>query len=163
VELDEGPADLDAGGAVRREAVAHVVARGRLGSGRPERDVVEVVLDVGRRLDEGEGDALGDLEDLRRAVGKLGTGGREVGDPQADMLERTLLTRAFGVEERQLATAGVASDQREVVLAGDHVHPQMPFEEGGDRIAVGDPERDVVECLRLHPTTVATTPGLPAR
>jgi hypothetical protein len=30
------------------------------------------------------------------------------------------------------------------------VHPEVPLEELGDRIAVRDPECDMIESLRLH-------------
>ena len=59
VELDKGPADLDArcsGRPGRRliEAELPVSLRRLLGRARPERNVVEVVVDVGRRLHEPE-------------------------------------------------------------------------------------------------------------
>ena len=41
------------------------------GSAEPQRDVVEVVLDVGRRLDERHEDPFADVEDLRRPVRQL--------------------------------------------------------------------------------------------
>jgi len=60
------------------------------------------------------------------------------------------LARPVGVEQCQLASARVAAHQGEVVLARDHVHPEVALEELGDRIAVRDPECDMVEGLRLH-------------
>ena len=83
-------------------------------------------------------------------VGQRGARRREVGDAQTDVLERARLARPLGVEERQLAAPGVAAHQREVALLRDHVHAEMALEERGDRLAVGDPESNVVERLRLH-------------
>ena len=65
------------------------------------------------------------------------------------MLERAPLARPLGVEERQLAAPRVRADQRERVGPVDDVHPDAGRDEVGDRVAVGDPERDVVERLRF--------------
>jgi len=59
VELDVGAADLDAGRAGRAgvgtlEAEPEVGVRGLARGRGPERDVIEVVLDVRRRLDEAQ-------------------------------------------------------------------------------------------------------------
>ena len=57
VELEERAADLDARNTVARlglvEAEGEVLARGCLGVARVQRDVVEVVVDLGLRLDDG--------------------------------------------------------------------------------------------------------------
>ena len=45
----------------------------------------------------------------RRPGGQRARAACEIRDAQADVLERARLARAFGVEERQLAAAGVAS------------------------------------------------------
>ena len=155
MELDERAADLDAPRAGGREAVALVLLGRRLGRRRAERDVVEVVLDVGPRLDERHEDPFSDVEDVRRAVGQRGARRGEVGDAQRDVLEHAPLARAFGVEERQLAAPRVAAEQREVRLLRDHVHAEVALAERGDRLAVGDPEGDVIESLRLHADTLA--------
>ena len=57
VELDVGAADLDARGPGRLEAVPQVLRGRPLRVARVQGDVVEVVLDVGRRLDERDPDA----------------------------------------------------------------------------------------------------------
>ena len=66
------------------------------------------------------------------------------------MLQRAVLTRAVGVEQRQLAAAGVAAEQGEVLLVRDDVHADVTLEERDDGLAVGDPEGNVVESPRLH-------------
>ena len=68
------------------------------------------------------------------------------------MLQGALLTGAVGVEQGQLAAACVAAEQREVLLVRDHMHADVTFEKRDDRPAVGDPECNVVESLRLHAT-----------
>ena len=55
--------------------------------------------------------------------------GREIRDAQADVLERAGLPRPLGVEERQLAAAGVRAHQRELLVLRDHVHAQVALEE----------------------------------
>jgi hypothetical protein len=64
--------------------------------------------------------------------------------------ERSLLTWPLGVEQGELAAARIAAHQREVVLARNHVHPEVALEELGDRIAVRNPECDMVKGLRMH-------------
>jgi hypothetical protein len=66
------------------------------------------------------------------------------------VLERAALTRPLGLEERQLAAASVRADEGELVGSLDHVHAEMSGDEVRDWIALGDPERDVVERLRPH-------------
>ena len=166
VELDERAADLDArapGGRARAALKPSAVRRGgRRGSGRAERDVVEVVLDVGRRLDEPEPQPLADVE-VGLAVARRSTSGRrrgrarplEVDTRSADVLERAAFARALGGEERQLAAPRVGADERERVRAVDHVHPELPVSEVGDGVAVGDPEGDVVERLGLTPARIS--------
>src|SRR4051794_29831024 len=72
------------------------------------------------------------------------------------MLERTLLARPLRVEERQLSAARVGTDEREVLLLRDHVHPEVAACEIDDRLPVRDPERDVIEGQRLHGGTIPT-------
>jgi hypothetical protein len=64
------------------------------------------------------------------------------------------LPRAFLGEEGQLAATGVRSDQREGVGPVDDVHADMAGDEVGDPVAVGDPERDVIEGLGLHAESI---------
>ena len=69
-----------------------------------------------------------------------------------DVLERTLLARPLRVEERQLAAPRVRAEERERIGALDHVHAEMrAISALGDRVAVGHPERDVVNGLRASP------------
>jgi hypothetical protein len=77
VELDMGPADLDTRIAFvarvgRCEPQLLVLARGTLRVVCVERNMVEVVLDVGRRLDEPNPHSLAELDLLRGSVGELG-------------------------------------------------------------------------------------------
>jgi len=67
------------------------------------------------------------------------------------VLQRTALAGGLGVEQRQLPATRVRADQRELVRLLDHVHREPLGHEVRDRIAVGDPERDVVESLGPHP------------
>ena len=80
--------------------------------------MVEVVLDVGFRLDEAEPHTLvADVEvhlafarTLEVEPGrKLGECGLETGDAQRDVLQRATLSRPVGCEERQLARAARSS------------------------------------------------------
>src|SRR5947207_593941 len=108
MELDVRTADLDTGMAVGRrrrrvEAVALVRLRGLSGIAGEERDVVEVVLRVGRRFDEDELHALAEVE-LRVSLGQLR-------HPQGDVLERTPLAWPFRVEQGQLASPGVGAHE----------------------------------------------------
>ena len=105
--------------------------------------MVEVVLGICRRLDQDQVDAFAELE-LRLSLWKLR-------HAQGDVLERPGLTRPFGVEERELAAARVCADEGEVVLPVDDVQAELRGDELCDWLAVRQPERDVVERLRLHP------------
>ena len=168
VKLDERTAGLDtgrAGGALSSalEAEALVLVSGLLGRARPESDVFQVVLDLGRRLDEAQTQALGDVEvhlaharplDLRAV--ELGERAVEARDPQRDVLERPLLAGPLGREQRQLPAPGVGADQGEGVGPFDHVHADAGGDEVGYAVAVGDPERDVIERLRRHGRSIAT-------
>ena len=102
-ELDERAADLDPADASRTEAVLLVRLGRRRRVGRAQRDVVEVVLDIGRRLDERQADPVADVEDLRRSLGQRGAGSRKIGDAKRHVLEGAGVARRLGVEERQLA------------------------------------------------------------
>jgi hypothetical protein len=112
--------------------------------------VIEVVLDVGRRFDEGDPNTAAYVEDFGSAVRELRTGRSQIGHTERHVRECSLLARTFRVEQGQFASTRVASQQREIVLTRDHVHPEVPLEELGDRIAVRDPECDMIESLRLH-------------
>ena len=134
----------------RREAVPLVLPRGLERRGRPQGDVVEVVLDIRLRLNEGQPDSLSGLEHIRCARGQSSAGRGQIGDAQSDMLQRAVLTRAIGVEQRQLAATGIAAEQGEVLFVRDDVHADVPLEERDDGRTVGDPEGNVVESPRLH-------------
>ena len=82
--------------------------------------------------------------------GQLGERRAEIGVAEGDVLERAAIPRAFGHEERQLAPARIRAQQRESVRSIDHVHPKVRRDEVCDRVAVGDPVRDVVELRRVH-------------
>ena len=74
----------------------------------------------------------------------------EVGDAQADPQERPGLARLLDLEQRQLPAPGMRADQREAVGSLDDVHAEMRDGELRDRIAIDDPERNVVEALQGH-------------
>ena len=118
--------------------------------------MVEVVLDGRLALDEPHV-----IPSPRSIVSRRSATARapcEVGDPQPDADERAALARPLGVEERQLAVAGVGADERELVLAVDDVHAEELLAALGDRVAVGDPEGDVVESCRAHAGRCTRTP-----
>src|SRR5438270_7928481 len=152
MELDVRAADLDAritlGGRERRiEAVTFVRFRRQRGIGREERDVVEVVLAVGRSLDQPDAHVLAEIELVLL---------RQFGNPQGDVLEGSRLTRTFGAEQRQLPASSIGTDEREVLLPVDDVHPELRRQEFGDRLPVRQPEGDVVQSLGLHAATLAS-------
>ena len=55
------------------------------------------------------------------------------------------LARALGREQRQLAAPRIRPHEREGVRAIDYVHPGVLAQEVRQRVAVGDPQGDVVE------------------
>src|SRR5260221_11647701 len=150
MELDEGATDRDARAARRtrrhrREAERAVLGCRLLGCRREERDVIEVVLNVGLRLYESEPNAFADVE-IRLAclrtleletVRQLRERRVERGDAKRDVLERTALARPFRIEQRQLSAPCVRADQREALGLVDHVQSEVRGEEVGDRIAGG--------------------------
>ena len=105
--------------------------------------MVEVVVQVGRRLDEGQANTLAEVS---LGLDFLGQGRHA----QRNVPERTGIPRAFGVEEGQLAAARVGPDECEVVLAVDDVHAVAAGERVGDGLTVGEPERNMIQCLGLH-------------
>ena len=115
--------------------------------------MIEVVVEVGLALDEAEHQPLGrgDQHDAVVAALELELRGQlrerrlEVADAQDDGDERARLARAFGREQGQLEAARVGADEGELLGALDDVHPEVLAGEIGDRVPVGDPERDVVE------------------
>src|SRR5262249_26946966 len=109
---------------------------------RVEGDVIEGVLGVGRRLDEGQVQALAEIE-IPVALGQLP-------DAERYVLECALLARAPGVEEGPLSAARVGADEGEVVLLVDDVEGQFRRDDFRDRPAVGQPEGDVVKGLGRH-------------
>ena len=72
------------------------------------------------------------------------------------MLERALVARALRGEQRQLAAAGVRADERERFLLVDDVHACMLRQVLDDRLALRDPEGDVIQGLGLHAASVPT-------
>ena len=171
VELDVRAADLHARrarGARRGGEKPSARTRAAVCSGRAreQRGVVEVVLDVGRRLDEAEPQLFVDVEvrlplarlldlDALEAAQRV----VEARDPQRDVLERAALARPLRLEQRQLPAPRVGADEREAVRPLDHVHAEAGGDEVGDRVAIRDPERDVVERLAAY-TRRELTDGL---
>ena len=123
-----------------------------------EHDVVEVVLEVGRALDQAERDILRAREGRRRrrrarrgtSPGSFASAASRSDTRSTMRVERAALARAVGVEERQLAAPGVGADERERVCVVDLVHAEVLAEEARDRVALRDPEGDVVESGGLH-------------
>src|SRR5207249_1261439 len=109
--------------------------------------------DVSRSLDELHAHALTKLE---LAVGQVSLRLLEIGDSERDVLERALLARPLGREERQLSAPRVRADERERVLLVDHVHADVLRQQIDDRLAVGDPEGDVIQGLGPHAARVPT-------
>ena len=120
--------------------------------------MVEVVLDLGLRLDEPEPQALVDVE-VRSAVRPLDVDAvqslqrrLEIVDAKRYVLQRTPLPGPFGLEEGQLAASRVRADKRELVGALDDVHREPLGREVRDPLAVRDPEGDVIQSLGPHPS-----------
>ena len=119
--------------------------------------MVEVVLDLGLRLDETEPQPFEDVE-VRSTVRPLDVDGvqslqrrLEVVDAKRYVLQRTPLPRPLGLEERQLAAPRVRADECELVGALDDVHREPLGREVRDPLAVRDPEGDVIQGLGPHP------------
>ena len=74
------------------------------------------------------------------------------------MRERAGGALALGGEERQLAAPCVGADQRESLGPIDDVHPHVTREQVGQAVAVGDPQRYMVEGLDLHGRSLEGTP-----
>ena len=163
LELDPRPADLDArapgrAGRCGAEAEGAVLRCRRLRIGGAERDVIEVVVEVGLGLDEAERDAFCHLEvrlaltpplDLE-VVRQLRERVFEVVHAKGDVFERTALAWRFGREERQLPAPRVGADERERVGAVDHVHSEVRYRKARYRVAIREPVGDMVESLRVH-------------
>ena len=95
-KLDEGAADLDPRPLRRaRSRSARTPARSPPGRRRQKRDVVEVVLDVGRRLTSVTKIPSPISKTSAVPVGQLGARGSEVGYAQPDVLQGALLTRGL--------------------------------------------------------------------
>ena len=162
VKLDVGTRDLHARRAVRAglrglEAVVAVTLRCRLGIGREQGHVVEVVLGFGRCLDEAEVDPVAEVEEGRAvrpvhddAVRELRDRRVQVVHAQRYVLQGAALAWGLGLEERQLPLASIGADERELVGPLDHVHAEMRRDEVSDAVPVGEPVCDVVEGLRSH-------------
>src|SRR3954469_21228343 len=78
----------------------------------------------------------------------------EIRDTQSDVFERALIARPFRAEQRQLAAPRVGADEREPVLPVDDVHPGVLRQELHDRLAILNPEGDVIQGLGLHVASV---------
>jgi hypothetical protein len=65
-------------------------------------------------------------------------------------LQSAPLARPLGLEQRQLPAPCVGADERECIRPVDNVHPDAGSDEVGNRVAIRDPQRDVVERLRRH-------------
>ena len=141
-QLEEGAADLEPAVTRGREAELLPPARRRLGIAGPQRDVVEVELGVRLRLDEDDLEPLAEVDDRLAAF--------ERRHAQPDPAERTPLARPLGVEERQLAPARVGAEEREPVGLLDHAQSEPRDRSRRHALAIGDPERDVIERQRLH-------------
>src|SRR6266849_2208407 len=142
MELDPGTSDLDARtpcrtGRRRPETERAVLRRSLLRVRGEERHVVEVVLDVGLRLDEPEAHAFAHVE-VRLAGARtfeLASGRQlrerlvERGDAECDVLQRAALAWPLRVEERELAAARIRADEREALRALDDVHPEVRRDE----------------------------------
>src|SRR3954452_172634 len=155
----------------RGDAVAAVEAElgeplgAHRGVGHAQDDVVEVVVEVVRILDEAHAQAAGSGEGHQagaRALevddGVAEAPGRrlEVVDAQDDALEHARVARALGVEERELAAAGIGADEGEVVGALDLVRAGAIEQESGQGRPLVGPEGDVVEGPQLGNSSCPT-------
>ena len=139
--------------AERRQAFARAP-----GVGDAQHHVVDVVLDVGAgRLDQTHAEALRRLEGGdaaltfdRQPARQGGKRRLQVRHAQHDPLQGAGIARALGREQRQLAAARIRPHEGEGVRAIDDVHPGVLAEEVRQRVAVGDPQGDVVEGGRFH-------------
>src|SRR5204863_8873850 len=102
--LAERTADIAACRTGGPKAVPLVRRRGRTWLDRGECDVVEVVVDLRRRLDEDDAKSFPCRKRRRRAAG-------QAVDAQRDVDELTRLTRPLGVEERELEAPRVRPEQ----------------------------------------------------
>src|SRR5439155_11480550 len=154
VQLEERAGHLDPWHAVarlrRREAERQPFSRRPLGIGRNEGDVVEVVVDIGLPFDEPDVQPLAGVDLRPGAVGERSHRLLQVRDAQSDAAQCPRCSWPVGLEQRQLSAPRVAAHERETIGPLDHVHAEVRAREVRDRIAVGDPEGDVVQTLRLH-------------
>src|SRR5207302_6990967 len=100
VELDVGAADLDPRMTVlarrrRFEAELGVRLRGPRRILGKERDVVEVIVDVGPSLNELHADSFAELHFVPGSVGKCRACALEIRDAQRDVLNGAALARSF--------------------------------------------------------------------
>ena len=125
--------------------------------------MVEVVVDAGRTLDERDEDPLADLEHVLRAIGQHGAGRREIGDAQADMVRRPGSRGPSASNSVSLPRR--ASEPISVKFASSAMRcmPRYRSQNADDRLAVGDPEGDVIERPRIHANTLSTHRRLPKR
>ena len=86
----------------------------------------------------------------RQPLADVVRGLRSVVDAQRHVLERALLTRPLLVEERELEATRIRAEQREAIGALDRVHAEIRDQPLGDRVAVGYPQRDVVNGPGRH-------------
>ncbi len=108
--------------------------------------MIEVVLDVCGCFHEAYLDPLRKFEPV---------GAVERAHAKRHVLERAPLARALRVEQREFPAACVGADEREIVLPVDDVHAEVARHEVGDRVTLGDPERDVVESIGFHVASLA--------
>ena len=129
-----------------RRSRARGTRRRRLGIGRAQRDMVEVVVDLGRRSRAFTFSPSADVDsptlDRRHR--------RPVVHAQRDVLERAGLARALRDEERQLEAPRVGADQREASVRSITCMPSSALAFSAIGVTVRHPEGDVVECPGRH-------------
>src|SRR3954451_6432435 len=164
MELDPRPTDLHAWspgapGSSGRETERAVRLRRGLRVLREERDVIEVVLDIGISLDEPQPDALSSDVEVRGAVAatldrhlarQLVERRAETRDTERDVLQRTAFARPVGIAERDLSATRVRPEQREPVGAFDDMHADVGGNEIRDGVAVRNPVGDMIELRGVH-------------
>ena len=144
--LDERAADLEPRVAHALEAEGLPGRRGRRSGSRETR------LTWSRSNSTSVGASTRtDLEALAQ-VDRRGVRPSREAHAQADVPQRAALTRPLRLEQRQLAAPRVGADQREALRALDHVHSELLGRDLGDPVALGHPERDVVERPGVHLT-----------
>ena len=142
LDVDERAANLQPSVADALETEGLPGRSGAGGIARDEADVVEVELHRRRRLDDDDPQALPEIDFRRRPSSEL--------HAQPDVAQRARLARPLGLEQGQLAVTGIRADQRKTLRPLDHVHPELFRRDLDDPVALGHPERDVIERPGLH-------------